>query len=420
MQTIAAGGETPGVAGQVTAEPVRESQRIVSLDVLRGFALLGILFINLPTMAMVAGARTSPYAYPDATSADVWIWTALSILVDGKFMAIFSMLFGAGMFLMTDRLDRNGTSAWPVYCRRLLFLFIVGMLHAYLLWYGDVLVSYALCGAVVFLFRRCDARTLIFCSGAFFVIGLATMVESGYVVNFLGRFLPKILLAEVSPQAETLASRSGLIAQLPVRAGYSFAIQTIGFATLSFWRIVPAMLLGVGFVKMGYFARSKQSTVFGRAALIAGLVVGIALAACGIVARFGAGWNSYHGFLAYQVGDYLSSIPCALGWLGGILLLMTTRVRDWLASWVAPLGRMAFTNYLLQTIIGTAIFYGHGLGMFGKVHRASLLLIAIGIWLLQLVLSAWWMSRFRFGPLEWLWRGFTYKKLPPLRRTMPA
>jgi uncharacterized protein len=124
--------------------------------------------------------------------------------------------------------------------------------------------------------------------------------------------------------------------------------------------------------------------------------------------------------MAYQVGDYLSSIPCALGWLGGILLLMTTRVRDWLASWVAPLGRMAFTNYLLQTIIGTAIFYGHGLGMFGKVHRASLLLIAIGIWLLQLVLSAWWMSRFRFGPLEWLWRGFTYKKLPPLRRTMPA
>jgi uncharacterized protein len=418
MQTITAGSQTPGAAEQATAEPVGESQRIVSLDVLRGFALLGILFINLPSMAMISAARASPYAYLDATASDVWIWGALSVLADGKFMAIFSMLFGAGTFLMADRLDRSGTPAWPAYCRRLLFLFAVGMAHAYLLWHGDILVSYAICGVTVFLLRKCSARTLILCAGIFFVIGLVTTVESGRVVNFVVRYLPEIFPAEVSPQAETLAFRGGIIAQLPMRARYFSMIQTVGFAVSSYWRIVPAMLLGIAFLKAGYFAPGKKSVVFGRVALVAGLCVGIVLALLGIVARAGVGWDRNFGSLVYELGNYLSSIPCALGWVGAILLLMATGARSWLVSWVAPLGRMAFTNYLLQTIIGTAIFYGHGLGMFGKVHRASLLLIAIGIWLFQLVMSAWWMSRFRFGPLEWLWRGFTYKKLPPIRRAV--
>jgi uncharacterized protein len=418
MQTIATGSQTPGAVEQATAEPVGESQRIVSLDVLRGFALLGIMFINLPSMAMISAARASPYAYLDATASDVWIWGALSVLADGKFMAIFSMLFGAGTFLMADRLDRSGVPAWPAYCRRLLFLFVVGMAHAYLLWYGDILVSYAICGVIVFLFRRCGVRTLILCAGIVFLIGLVTTVESGHVVDFFGRFLPEIFLAEVSPQAETLASRGGFAAQLPVRAGYSFAMQTVGFATLSFWRILTAMLLGIALLKAGSFVPGKRSAAFAKTALIAGLSIGIVLTILGIAARFSTGWGSYHGLLVYEIGEYLSSIPCALGWMGAVLLLMATGARTWLVSWVAPLGRMAFTNYLLQTIIGTAIFYGHGLGMFGKVHRASLLLIAIGIWLFQLVMSAWWMSRFRFGPLEWLWRGFTYKKLPPIRRAV--
>jgi uncharacterized protein len=418
MQTISTGPQTPRAAEQVGAEPVGESQRIVSLDVLRGFALLGILFINLPSMAMISAARTSPYAGLDATASDIWIWGALSVLADGKFMAIFSMLFGAGTFLMTDRLDRSGTPAWPAYGRRLLFLFAVGMAHAYLLWDGDILVSYAICGATVFLFRRCSARTLTLCAGVFFVIGMVTTVQSGRVVNFASGFLPELLSTRISPQAETLAFRGGFITQLPVRANFSFMIQTVGFAVSSYWRIVAAMLLGIAFLKEGYFAPGRKSVVFGRVALVAGLQIGIALAVCGVASLFYIGWDSYSGFLAYQLGNYLSSIPCALGWVGAILLLMATGARTWLVSWVAPLGRMAFTNYLLQTIIGTAIFYGHGLGMFGKVHRASLLLIAIGIWLLQLILSAWWMSRFRFGPLEWLWRGFTYKKLPLLRRAV--
>ncbi|MGA2251849.1 DUF418 domain-containing protein [Terracidiphilus sp.] len=420
MQTIATGSQTPGAAEQATAEPVSESQRIVSLDVLRGFALLGILFINLPSMAMISAARTSPYAYLDATASDVRIWGALSVLADGKFMAIFSMLFGAGTFLMADRLDRSGTPAWPAYGRRLLFLFVVGMAHAYLLWHGDILVSYAICGATVFLFRKCGSRTLILCAGIFFVIGMVTTVESGRAVGFAFRQLPEIFPTEVSPQAETLAFRGRFMAQLPMRASYSFASQTVGFAISSYWRIVAAMLLGIALIKGGYFAPGRKSVFFGKVALVAGLQIGIALAVCSVASLFYIGWDSYYGLLAYELGNYLSSIPCALGWIGAILLLMATGARAWLAHWVAPLGRMAFTNYLLQTIIGTTIFYGHGLGMFGKVHRASLLLIAIGIWLFQLVLSAWWMSRFRFGPLEWLWRGFTYKKLPPIRRAVPA
>src|SRR6202012_3804071 len=175
-------------------------------------------------MPMIAGARTSPYANLNAPASDVWIWTALSVLVDGKFMAIFSMLFGAGMFLMTDRLDRSGIPAWPAYCRRLLFLFLVGMAHAYLLWYGDILVAYAICGAFVFLFRRFSARDLILCAAIFFGIGMVTTFESGHVVDIAGQYLPGIFPTVVSPQAETLASRGGFIAQLPVRAGYSFTI----------------------------------------------------------------------------------------------------------------------------------------------------------------------------------------------------
>ena len=392
--------------------PVRESERIASMDVLRGFALLGIMLINIPSMAMITAARFYPYPYADTSRLDVWIWYATNIFIDGRFMAIFSLLFGAGTFLFTSHLEMKGSSSGYAYSRRLLFLLVVGLLHAYLVWDGDVLVSYALCGATIFWFRKCSAKWLVIWSAVFFMIGAVFAAETFGIQSYIINLMPR----QFSAAAEIAALRGGFFDQLPVRVSHSIYVQTVGFIASSYWRITTAMLIGMAFAKAKLFSQSARTTVVARIFLFTGFGIGIAIASAGLAFRFMLAYTPQEGMLASQIGNYLSSVPVALGWVGLVLLLISSSIGHKISEKVAPIGRMAFTNYLLESLIGTAIFYGTGLGMFGKVHRGVLVLIVVGIWYVQLVLSDWWMEHFQFGPLEWIWRGFVYRKLSPIRR----
>ena len=398
-------------AGQ-DALPVRESERIASMDVIRGFALLGIMLINIPSMAMISSARINPHAYVDASNLDLRIWRLTNIFIDGRFITIFSLLFGAGVILFTSHIETKDMPSGPAYARRLLFLLVVGLLHAYLIWDGDVLVSYALCGATVFWFRKGSAKRLAIWSLVFFIIGAAFALETTRIL----RLVPELMPRQFSPAAETAALRGGFLDQIPLRVSRSIGLETTGFVLSSYWRITTAMLLGMVFAKAKLFSPNAKSKLFACLLLVLGFGIGLLVMATGGFYQFMYAANPQEAAMAGEIANYLSSIPVALGWIGIILLLMASPIGQNLTSLVAPLGRMAFTNYLMESFLGTAIFYGTGLGMFGKVHRGEQVLIVVAIWIVQIALSAWWMSRFQFGPLEWLWRNFVYHKIAPMRR----
>jgi len=404
----------------VSAGPVTQSERIVSIDVLRGFALLGILVVNMQLFAMIEAVLFNPPAYGDLTGANRLVWVVSYLLFDQKVMTIFSMLFGAGIVILTERVAARRGSPAATHYSRMMWLIVFGMLHGYLLWYGDILYSYGMCGLVVYLFRRVRPSWLIVwgiasiavASGLFLLCGLAMHFGiwapgQGYVADFRPGFL------EIQRELDTY--RSGWIGQMAYRVPSTIDCQTFVFLVWSSWRAGGLMLLGMGLYKLGVFSGRLSARTYALM-LAVGLLVGLPLVGYGIHRYEEEGWNpAYVLYFGYQY-NYWASLLVSLGWVGLIMLLCRRSTTGWLARSLAAVGQMAFSNYILHTLICTTIFYGHGFGQFGRVSRVGQAGIVVAIWAVQLVISPLWLRRFRFGPLEWLWRTLTYRRLQPLRR----
>ncbi|MEM8496005.1 MAG: DUF418 domain-containing protein [Planctomycetota bacterium] len=403
------------------AGPTTPKQRIVAIDVLRGFALLGILIMNIRGFAMVSAAYMNPLAAGPISGTEQAVWWLGTLLADMKFMALFSMLFGAGMLLMYEHRDAAGKGSAGLHYRRMAGLLVIGLIHAYAIWFGDILVTYTLCGLWLFLLRKLWPWLLI-------TLGvLMLMVGTGLNV-FFGLMLPSWpaedfanMQSFVSPTAamitdETVAMRGGWWDQMPYRAAMSLEMQTFYFAVWGLWRAGRLMLLGMGLLKLGVL----RGTAARRTYLIligVGFGVGFPLIVSDLL-RYPAEQRGEVDALFFgMIGNYWGSVFVAVGYASVIMLIVRGGALAWLSRSLAAVGRMALTNYLAQSVICTLLFYGtlgHG-GLFGRVGWVEQLGVVAGVWALQLAWSTWWLGRYRMGPMEALWRWASYGKRPALK-----
>ena len=400
--------------------PIRSTERIVAIDLLRGFALLGILIMNIQGFAMPAAAYLNPTVYGDLGGINRWVWTLSHIFADQKFMTIFSLLFGAGILLMTEKLDARGLRTWIVHYRRTFWLLIIGLAHAYLLWTGDILVFYALCGFWVYWLRKLRPGLQMALGLLVLSVPAILSLGTGLTMQYMPPEMLQELRADWRPAAETVqeeitAYRGGWLAQMAPRVARSAEFHTFGLLFWGLWRAGGLMLMGMALYRWGVLSgRRSRGLYIGMAVL--GFAIGLPVVIAGVVQNFAHGWTlEFSRFGLGEQANYWGSLFVSAAYIGLLMLFARTGALSWLQDALAAVGRTALTNYLLQTFLATAVFYGHGLGLFGSVERVGQVGIVAAIWAVQLVLSPLWLRYFRFGPFEWLWRSLTYWRLQPMR-----
>ena len=410
----------PSVVSPEAPGPVAEGERILAIDVLRGFALLGILVVNIQSFSMPDAALFNPTAYGDLSGANRWVWYLTHVLFDQKYMTIFSMLFGAGILLMTARAEGKGVPSTALHYRRMTVLLGFGLAHAYLIWSGDILVSYALCGFLVYLFRRRTPRVLV-------TLGIGSVAVSSVLSLFFGWSMPhwpedsvKEMSEMFQPSSESIAEtlaayRGGWVSQVTYRAPWALQFQTFVFLVWTLWRAGGLMLLGMGLFKLGVFSAARSTRFYGSLVGV-GAFIGVPVVVYGVRANLQVGWDVYYSFFQGTQYNYWASILVSLGWVGLVMIVCKKGMLGFITPALAAVGRTAFTNYIAQSLICTTLFYGHGFGLYGNVDRIGQALIVLAVWLIQLIASPLWLRHFRFGPLEWLWRSLTYRKIQPIRR----
>ncbi len=402
------------------ASPTIVSERIVSLDILRGFAILGILIMNIQSFSMIGATYLNPTAYGDFTGINKIVWSISHVLADSKFMAIFSILFGAGILLFTDRLKAKGIKSLNIHYRRTFWLLVIGLLHAYLLWYGDILVAYAMSALWVVLLRKKKPKTL-------FIVGLIVVSIASLFYLFTGFSIPYMpedsiqgMMEGWLPSAEAISREisiytSSYLGQMEIRIPESIKMQTFLFFFYTGWRTSGLMLIGMALYKSGILSTQK-SKLFYIKMIVIGLVMGYLIVGFGLYKNFVHNFSMEYSFFLGSQFNYWGSILVSLGYIGLVMFLIKSYKKGWLANSLQAVGQTALSNYLIQTIIGTLIFYGHGFALFGKIERWQQIVIVFGIWTIQLIISPIWIKYFKFGPFEWLWRSLTYWEFQPMRQ----
>ena len=389
-------------------------ERILALDLLRGVALAGILVMNIQSFSMPSAAYINPTAYGDLTAWNKWIWIISHIVAKGKFMSIFSILFGAGVLIFIENAISRGDHAARLHFSRMGWLLLFGMIHGYLLWSGDILVCYSLCGMIIWFFRNRSAERLLRSAFIFFLIPMLLGILWAFTMPFWDAEAVESMLETWSPEAKSISltverMRGGWLEQMKVRVPHTISMQTTVFVAETAWRVISMMLLGMFLLKREVLTAKRSRSFYIRMTLI-GLFPGYLLSAIGVWMNFHKGWTlEYSMFLGVQF-NYMGSLMVALGYIGLLMLIIKSDRCQVFISAFSALGRTAFSNYIFQTLICTFIFYGTGFGLFGSVERKYHLLIVLGIWILQILLSTLYLKRFRQGPLEWLWRRLSYRQ----------
>jgi len=403
-------------------------ERIESLDLIRGIALMGIFSVNVVGMAMIESAYFYPPDYGFDGVGDRIMWAANFLVVDGRFRALFSILFGASMVLVCERAIASGTRAWKVHYPRMIVLLGFGLAHYYLLWWGDILANYALVGMIAFALWRLPPRWLLPLAVLALAISYAPSIYfGGQQIAQLeaGRSpdatpeqraeLAKVMQDLRTPEAEIAAAKAGH-ASIPAHVAYITQDNALRpFGSLPGYGIetLGLMLLGMAGYKSGFLTGSWRRL---RYVQMAAVCIGASLLYHGI-----GTWRilqaNFDPF-TYYPWDRIYSGPlhpiAALGYAALVMLLF--RPGSSIAQRVSAVGRAAFTNYLGATIIGTVLFFDFGFGLYGEVSRGEAWLVVPPVWALMLLWSNWWLDRYRYGPLEWVWRCLSRWRFEPMRK----
>ncbi len=386
----------PAAGNAPASGPVSESDRILSLDLIRGVAVLGILLMN----AVHFRYGGLPYRNISAGGSDTGLDWAIAILgeilVDQKFMGIFSLLFGAGIFLFIERAARREKRPTLLNAWRNILLLLMGLVHM-AVWEGDVLTAYAISAFVLLLLRRLPSRAMIVLGVGIFLTSVIPSLLAQAWVNTTDISLAGIWTQPeggVEPSGTGYDSLSGLVA--------------IGY----FMRALGLILVGAGLYRTGFMQGALSDRFYRRMAL-GGLAVGLSLATIGVIVTQMGDYDRDVSFIG-EIPNTVGTIPASLAYMSLIILWQRTSGFAWLKGRFIAVGRMALTNYLAQTAFGVLILT-HLLADV-EIGRAGVLLFILAVWALQLWWSPAWLRRFRFGPMEWAWRTGTYRRRQPLRR----
>jgi uncharacterized protein len=388
----------------LAAAPVAPSERLEVLDVLRGVALFGILVVNLPLIGLPFSEAMGGPSVWAASTAEAWTAGLVRALFENKFMALFSLLFGMGLALQVDRAEARGVAPRSFYPRRLIALACFGALNATLVFFGDILLPYAVAGTVLYLLRRRSPRAMLWLAAGFLVIGVALSVvfEGVYADDFVDDG------GDDSSAALDLALSSGTFVEGSVARGQIYLFWLFFSSIIAFnWRIMALFLVGAAVLRMGWASPAAWSVH--RRAAVYGLAIGLTLEGCSLILHgrpeLGV-WLRVVDVLLHQLGG----LALSAGYAGAVALWCAKRRFDTIRRAVARTGRMALTNYLGQNIVAGLIFYGHGLGLAGEFSRPGVFAVGCGIYACQVLVSDRWVAQGWIGPFEWLWRRLTYPR----------
>lgn len=428
-----------------TDGPIPVSQRIESIDVLRGLVLLGILLMNIPLFGLPHWVGKIPSIGGGIEGIQWWTFVGLVVLVDGKMRALFSMLFGAGAVLLTRRAESSGpegrASAADIYYRRMLWLILFGLIDGFVLgWFGDILYWYGVAGLVLYPLRKARPRNLIIAALLFLLVGVVQHAihrnsriekraevatiradiaggkpvtdEQKKKVEAFDEHVKELIPSPEKIKAEVDARRGGYISALVATAPICKKWNSGPLFLDS--DVIPMMLLGVAFANAGIIT-GKRSTRFYVIAALVCLPLGWYIAALQPLA-----WSRANFDVQYITtfgegaawGYPTQRLLLAIGYLSVVMLIVRAGIFRSVLRGIAAAGRMPLTNYLGQSIICLFLFTGAGFAMFDRFTKAELSLMAFVIWLLQVFFSLWWLRTHPFGPMEWVWRWLAYRQCP--------
>ncbi|MEB2299756.1 DUF418 domain-containing protein [Lysinibacillus xylanilyticus] len=394
--------------------PISAKERIETLDVLRGFALLGIILANIVWFLYPAYMQEDFSFKNEWTSfwndADYTVKTILTMFVDGKFVMLFSMLFGFGMVIMQERAAAKQLNFWGIYSRRLIALFIFGCIHAYFIWFGDILTDYAILGLLLLLMHKLKPKAMLIIS-----LTLYSLLLGSFTFGALSSDSTTTMTMSMSEESRQLmqvtidAHQNGNIqelmdANLMERTFYTMRnglyVLFLGNPIFFLFSNLPFLLMflfGAAVAKKKWLHRFEE---YRKGFFITWLLTLI----------FGGTFGWILPFLSenFSAVQYISSPLLTIFYAISLLFIYHTVKGKKVLQWLAFPGRMAFTNYIGQSIICTFLFGPFAFGVYGKLHLTTAIIIAIVIFVFQVIFSKLWLSKFRFGPLEYVWRSFTY------------
>jgi uncharacterized protein len=393
--------------------PIEEKQRIESLDILRGLAVFGILLVNMKSFSGPdSPIRSLSYEFFDHP-IDVWTNVMLEFFVQGNFITMFSFLFGFGIILMAKKAAENKRSFVAFFLRRQVVLLLFGILHVLFFWHGDILITYSVVGTVMLLFYRMPPKMLIALAMVLLITYSLFTTILTYQYWSSGAALSYQETQDRNSEAEIADSikiySSGSYSEI-MRERYREWSELNAYFVFFIWSLLPMFLIGA------YAAKERTfKTVTLWKIWWATLALGAGSKILPVIAFpfKGEDWR-YDTSMAwgYEFGGAMMS----LFYICSVILLVRAGKLQRVFSMLKTTGRMAFTNYLAQSIIGTTIFYSYGLGIYGKFGPFVGLLFSLAIFSLQVVFSSWWLKRNDLGPLEWVWRSLTYGSVLRIKR----
>jgi uncharacterized protein len=426
---------------EIELKPTSALERVNSLDIIRGIAVLGILTMNIVGFGLA-------FAYDDPTIAggsEGWnyiVWAFNELFFEGTMRGLFTILFGVGFMIFVSRGVSKGAGLITAdyYYRRMLWLMIFGLFHAYfLLWHGEILFTYAICGMTLFAFRTVKPKYLLILGFLVIMIGTARFYydhqthlkvrnfgmqaeklaqqniqlsdEQNYYLNEWNDQKSKRRIIE---QENEILQESGYLTILKHNFPRTMRNQTINLYKYNVWDSLSFILFGIAFFSWRIFHAGRTRKFYLRMIII-GYAVGLAINFYELNLITSNNFETL-AFSKAKLTYHFGRLAMTMGHIGLIVLFIKSGILKWLQNSLSSVGKMAFTNYLVQTIICGFIFLGIGFGLFGKLQRYELYFIVFGIWIIQLIYSPLWLKYFRYGPIEWLWRSLTYSKIQPIMK----
>ncbi|WP_010192119.1 DUF418 domain-containing protein [Bacillus sp. m3-13] len=388
------------------AAPIQEKERIVALDIIRGIAILGIFLVNMPSFfAPMLYVNVKTY-WTD--TRDILVMNGIDIIAQASFYTLFSFLFGYGFIIFTTRVAEKNLSAPKYFSRRLVVLLVIGIIHAFLIWHGDILITYAICGFLLLFMRKMSSKAMVWTGILLIVIPTALLSLLMLVVTLTMGDTDLYSTFEANAAQSLQVYANGTFMEITKQriADWSFVnIANFFFIVLS---VLPMFLFGAAAAKSKWLENVEENLAWMKKLWIATFVLAIIFKLLP--------YYTAQNYTTEYLQDGLGGPASAVFYFLSIVLATRTGAGLKLLSPFQYVGKMSLSNYLFQSVVCSLIFYSYGLGLYGSFTPFYGLWLVLGIYIFQIIISKVWVANFYFGPMEWLWRAGTYGNKPKFKK----